>query len=155
MDHSFRTRRGQIERIDAGLALLSDAATVMEMTDSDRLLVKRRCDTEIQNGDVLKAVVRNAPHLGRLLRHVDDLLPDDQRLPEEVHTVWSEMLLEGVRSEWLVTLIAGLERTLGEERARISPDEVDDGSSSYSDYSADETEDSSDGDDGDDGDDDK
>lgn len=144
MDHMFQTRRALIDKLGTACQLLEDAALIASAPAAQRSSIRRRCEAELPPGPLRDAVTRNAFDLGRLLRNVDALEVADG-LGEATHAAWTDCVLTDAKEDGaLLKDVRGLVAQLTETRARLLPDEEDEGSSSYSDYTATETSSSGD-----------
>lgn len=148
MDHQFQTKRNEIRNLNTALSLLEDAALILDASKVDREHIRSRCDSDIKSDLLREAVYRHARGMGRMLHDFDDLAVA-QPIRPDMHTNWFEYIVMGAERPDAVckhvqTLIEDLRCT----RLLLLPQEVDEGSSSYSDYSASDTETSTEDDDG-------
>ena len=151
MDHEFRTRRVELDALNDAIDMLSDAVRFLSASPEDLALVRSRCDTEVADEGIRDVVTRRSTTVGRLTKEIDALLPDGSGLPVGSHDAWAAFVAgdDQVQDDKLKTHLRDLTRRLIEQRSLILPEEVDEGSSSYSDYTASNTETSDDDDDDD------
>ena len=141
MDHSFLSKRGELDEVTRGIRLLTAAKTLSDVSEADRALLVARKDAKIADPDVRAAAVEHGPHLGLLLEEVDAIAPGYD-LAEFHGEAWAAFLL-GKTTPPTTTLWKTLDavyKYLDTRGKQLKTMDHDSGSSSYSDYSDSDTQ---------------
>lgn len=139
MDHPFLSKRIELDRARAGVALASDVRWLSRLTEHDKVQARR--EPEIADEKVRDVVLRHAQRLGMLLDDLDAAAGGTTTLAATYGAAWSAFWRDGTpMSRAFQEAVETTARTMQATVDTLSPVEADAGSSSYSDYSDSETE---------------
>ena len=144
MDHTFRTRRDELERCGDALSILGDMTVLLSMTTDDHVKMMSRCDEDISNETVRRSLCRRASYVGLLMSRVYEVLPKAATAPAMIQQ-WKKFVEKAIPvNETFVPELELLRKELSKKREECEKTEFLSDSSSYDDYSDSSTEDTSD-----------
>ena len=144
MDHTFRTRRDELERYADALSMLGDMTVLLSMTTDDHAKMMSRCDEDLSNDTVRVSLCRRASCVGLLMSKVYEILPKTATTPTMIQQ-WKTFVEKAIPvNETFVPELEQLRKELSKKREELEKTEFLSESSSYDDYSDSSTEDTSD-----------
>ena len=144
MDHTFRTRRDELERYADALSMLGDMTVLLSMTIDDHAKMMSRCDEDLSNDTVRISLCRRASCVGLLMSRVYEILPKTATTPTMIQQ-WKTFVQKAIPvNETFVPELEKLRKELNKKRKELEKTEFLSESSSYDDYSDSSTEDTSD-----------